>query len=270
MTKKRRFIRKLDALSESEKKEAAGFFTKYQNYEKHIDWNNTALRYQDFQKVFSLAKNSSRSRKRKARTDPLLLFGNHNCEIISQTGDFLIVVPLDWECAVFFNSFACGGEGAKWCIGDKDNPKHWNRYAAAKNIFFLVFFVNRHPVFGKKILIRYHVENNTRSVWLQNDKELHDLSGLSGIANEAIELIRNNAEPLLCRICIHNYVPNGLESYSAEELYALIGKCKKKYGFGPRFFDNLMPIVEIIYAKEDDAVRLNQMIDSLKKEFHAL
>ncbi|MDR1626236.1 MAG: tetratricopeptide repeat protein [Spirochaetia bacterium] len=135
MTKKARFIEKFDTLSESQKKEAIEFFTKYPNYEKHIDWNNAALTYQDFQKVFSRANSSLRSIKRKAKTNLRLLFENYNCEILRQTDDFSIVVPLDWQCAVFFNSFGCGGAGARWCIGDKDDPSHWNCCLSEKNIY---------------------------------------------------------------------------------------------------------------------------------------
>jgi hypothetical protein len=158
MTKKARFIENLDTLSAEEKRKITDFFTKHPNYENRIDWNNTSLTYRDFEKVLSLAESSSRSVKRKAKTDPRLLFEKHNCEIIRQTGDFLIVVPLDWECAVFFNSFDCGGEGARWCIGESDDASQWNSYLAKKNVFLLIFFVNKHPAFERKIIIQYHVK----------------------------------------------------------------------------------------------------------------
>jgi hypothetical protein len=184
MTKKARFIENLNALSESQKKEAVKFFTKHPNCEKHIDWDNPALTYQDFQKLFSRANSSARSIRRKAKTNPRLLFEKYNCEIVRQTDDFLIVVPLDWRCAVFFDSFDCGGAGARWCIGDKNNPSHWNDYLLEKNIFFLIFFFTRHPVFGKKLLIQYRTGDNECTVWLQNNADFSSPSGL-------LDLLRN-------------------------------------------------------------------------------
>jgi hypothetical protein len=159
MTKKARYIEKLDALSAEQKKAVTDFFTKYPNYEKHIDWNSTSLTYHDFEDVFALAENSLKNIKRKRKTDPRLLFEKYNCEIIRQTDDFLIVVPLDWECAVFFNSFHCGGEGARWCIGAANDASHWNSYLEGKNIFFLIYFVNKHPLLKKKTLIEYNAED---------------------------------------------------------------------------------------------------------------
>jgi len=93
------------------------------NFENLIDWNNKNLNYHNFEHVFSLMLKSKTSRKKEAETNPHLLFEGHNCKIISQTDNYLIVVPIDWQCAVYFGSFACGGEYAKWCISNKNNPQ---------------------------------------------------------------------------------------------------------------------------------------------------
>jgi hypothetical protein len=73
--------------------------------------------------------------KRKVKTDPHRLFEKHNRKIIKETGGFLIVVPLDWECTVFSYFFACGGEGAQWCIDNANDAVHWISYLANKTVF---------------------------------------------------------------------------------------------------------------------------------------
>jgi hypothetical protein len=206
MTKKIRFIEKLDTLSAAEKREITAFFTQHPNYENRIDWNNRCLAYQDFERVFSLAENSSRKIKRKTKDNPYLLFRNHNCEIIRQTDDFLTVVPLDWECAVFFNSFDCGGEGARWCIGESDDASQWNSYLADKNILFLVFFINKDPSFGRKAIIQYHTEKDKCALWLQDDSRVNQISLLLDIS---IEIIKNSAKRFLHKIARKDYIVDG-------------------------------------------------------------
>jgi hypothetical protein len=206
MTKKARFIKNLNALSESQKDKAIAFFTKYPDYESRIDWNSASLTYGDFEKVFPLAGNSSRGRKRKAKTSPGLLFENRNCEIIKQTEDYLAVAALDWECAVFFNSFDCGGEGGHWCVGEANNPEYWNNCLADRNIFVLLFFVRPHPVLKRKILIQYDARKKEHIVWLQDNTAIEDLSGLDG---ELLKTIRNKAEALLSRVRGKDYLLDG-------------------------------------------------------------
>ena len=172
ITKKAGFIKQLDSLSAAEKENAIAFFTKHLVYENRIDWNNKLLQYHDFEKVFKAADASHKSIKRMAKTNPEVMFEKYNCRIVSQTEDFLVVIPLDWECMVFFNSFECGGTGAKWCIGEKNNCNHWNLYISAKNIFYLIYFVKKHPVYGRKILIQYNKETDKFTTWNVRDSDL--------------------------------------------------------------------------------------------------
>jgi hypothetical protein len=204
MTKKARYIEKLDALSADEKKAAIDFFTKYPNYEEYIDWNNKALRYHDFEEVFALAGNPLRDIKQKP--DPIPLFGNCNCEIIRRTDIFLVVVPFDWECAVFFNSSGCGGEEAHWCVGEAEDAAEWNRYVADKNIFFLVFFVTKDPVFGKKILIQYDTKNGVCTPWLLDNSALNKIPDS---LDTVMKSVLDNAQRLLPGLCIKDYILNG-------------------------------------------------------------
>jgi hypothetical protein len=154
MTKKARCIEELTSLSTIEKEKAISFFNKYPCYENRIDWNNKSLQYNDFEKVFIIAENSHNSIARKAKINPELLFEGYNCQIVYQSLDLLVVVPIDWECAVFINSFNCGGSGARWCIGDKNNRGAWYNYIDKGDIFYLFYFIKTHPIFGRKILLQ--------------------------------------------------------------------------------------------------------------------
>ena len=153
-TKKARFVNQLNFLSEKEREEIIAFFSTYPVYESLIDWNNKSLSYNDFEKVFEKAKNSNRNRKLEMIIKPELLFEGYNCRIISNTENFLVVMPLDWKCAVFMNSFKCGGIGAQWCIGDKNSADSWEKYNS-DCLFCLIYFKRKHPVFNRKIMLQY-------------------------------------------------------------------------------------------------------------------
>jgi len=169
MTRKARIINQLDSLSETEKSSVIEFFSKYPVYENQIDWNSNSLTYGDFKKVFKTATGSKNNIKRNSGSNPEALFKGHKCRIISRTKNFIIVMPLDWECAVFFNSFNCGGTGAKWCIGSNFNFYHWNNYIKSKDIFYLIFFIKKHPVYGKKLMLQYNRKDNNLLAWDEND-----------------------------------------------------------------------------------------------------
>ncbi|WP_010257593.1 hypothetical protein [Treponema primitia] len=166
-TKKARLIDNLLLLTEAEKFEVKKFFNKYPVYESKIDWNNRDLHYTDFLKVFELAERSAKNSKRKAKKNPLTLFLNCNCNIIAQMEDFIITIPLDWECMVYFNSFGCGGSGARWCIGDKKTSEHWDTSIIKGENFFFIFFLETDTIFGKKIIIQY--ADNLYRIWLADD-----------------------------------------------------------------------------------------------------
>jgi hypothetical protein len=86
-------------------------------------------------------------------------FEEHRCRIVNRTDEFLIAVPLDWECAKFFNSFD-NGKGPGWYIGDIDDPQPWNRFVREKKLFYFVYFYEKHPLYGRKTLIQYNCTAN--------------------------------------------------------------------------------------------------------------
>ena len=167
MTKKARFIEKLVSLSVGEKEKILSFFSKYPCYENRIDWNIKSLQYSDFERVFKAAENSRGYINKEAKIDPKILFKKYNCLNIYQTHDVLIVSPLDWECAVFINSFRCGGEGAQWCIGESDYSERWDEYNE-ENRFFLIYFIKKHPLYGRKAIVQYNYATDELTLW---DKE---------------------------------------------------------------------------------------------------
>jgi len=169
MTKKTRLINKLDSLTAAEKETIINFFTKYPVYENRIDWNSKSLTYSDFEKVFLLADTSRNKIKQISKTEPGILFKDKNCRVISQTKDYIIVMPLDWKCAVYFNSFKCGGSGARWCIGDKNSFYHWNNYISNQNIFYYIFFTKKHPIYGRKMVVLYDIIKKEFSSWDEDD-----------------------------------------------------------------------------------------------------
>jgi hypothetical protein len=170
MTKKAKIINQLDTLSATQKETTIAFFSKYPVFENRIDWNIKALTYSDFEKVFLMVDESHKTQKTKIKENPELLFKGHHCRIVSRTEDFIIAMPLDWECAVFFNSFNSGGKGAKWCIGYKSTYQFWNDSIDTGNVFYLVFFIKKHPVYGKKVMIKYHLGDTEFSIWEGKDE----------------------------------------------------------------------------------------------------
>ena len=172
MTKKLRFIENNPLLSEKGKKKTAAFFDRYPNYEKFIDWNKKIIAFNDFKKVFRMAEKSNKNKKRITRENPRVMFKKYQCDLISETDDFLIIIPNNWSAAVFFNSFRCGGEGANWCIGNKDSPHFWEKYINNGTLFYFVFFKNKNTL-GKKLMIEYNGRDDKIYLWLQDGRRIN-------------------------------------------------------------------------------------------------
>jgi len=179
MTKKARFINKLNVLSSAEKENLIAFFTKNPVFENHIDWNNRSLKRENFDPVIELSMTS-----RKNRRNTIKMFNDYKCKIIFHTKELIIVVPLDWYCAKFFNSFNCGGESARWCIGNNHSNSHWNHYMAQGNVFYFLYFFRHHPVFGKKLMVKID-SKGTASFYTQKDRQ-HSFDLLANFLRDRI------------------------------------------------------------------------------------
>jgi hypothetical protein len=208
----------------------------------------------------------------RVKIDPKRLFEKYNCKIIGQTEDFLLAVPLDRKCAVFFNSFDCGGEGTRWCIGDKGTPVYWNVYAFKKNIFFLLYFIRKHKSLGRKIMIRYEVKRDYYSLYSQDDRLLWDGYHVIDLINtssgfnadnfnltKAVNQILKEAGPV---IHIEDIQPYKRDSF--EELFEIIEEYKAKAPrLTPNDFSELANLADAILEKGNDDDR-EKFIDAIK------
>lgn len=142
-----------------------------------------------------MAEISRKENKRESKKNTELLFVKQNCRIVSRTEDYIIVMPLDWECAIFLNSFECGGEGARWCIGDSFNFSYWNRYISEKNLFYNILFIKKYPDFSKKIIVQY---DGKEKHYYMFDAEDRNISYLIEKLTPVFALIKNDID------CLHN------------------------------------------------------------------
>lgn len=53
--------------------------------------------------------------------------------------NFIFVVPLTYEACKFMNSFECGGEGAKWCIGYEKSDAYFREHTEEGKMFILAY-----------------------------------------------------------------------------------------------------------------------------------
>jgi hypothetical protein len=304
MTKKARIINKLTTLSAGEKEKAIAFFTGHPNYESHIDWNRKNLTRGDFKKVFAKAAMSKKEQKRKAKADPALLFEKQNCRIIEQTTEYIIVTPLDWKCAKFFNSFDCGGEGARWCIGDRRKYAHWNHYVNDGNIFYLVYFTKKFSWYGRKMLIQY--DSSELIAWTKYDEPVDvlphcnfcrekeigrqlffDFDVFENLASDMnVDCVHCNmwrnifqsidndikllhAEKLPQKYKLQRRYKRNYEQKSIEDLFKLIERNKIKMGWTSKFFRETIEIASRIYdlGNDEEKKRIYKLIDSLDKEY---
>jgi hypothetical protein len=186
-------------------------------YEKYIDWNNKVMYYKDFEEIFRMAGNSIKNLKRKSTDDPKVLFERYNCNIISEKRDFLIIVPFDRRCTYFINSYNCGGEGARWCIGNK-RGSFWDDYMREGKIFYLIYFVKKDPFFGKKIMVEYNIaEDGFWWAYFQNDK-IVDFSSLGYLLCHNYKQ-RKDVDPLRINHQLRIYYNLWYEKNIAKQLY---------------------------------------------------
>jgi hypothetical protein len=88
--------------------------------------------------------------------------------------DWIFVVPLNYDVAVFMNSFNCGGQGARWCIGMEHTSYHWYDYVCDRqDIFVLALRKDAYnPAYKNdiKYMLEIEPETNTDDVcWSQEN-----------------------------------------------------------------------------------------------------
>lgn len=88
--------------------------------------------------------------------------------------NWIFVVPLQHEAAVFMNSCKCGGAGAQWCIGTTDDNVYWYEHVCDDQDIF-VMALNKNAYNGAdendiKYMLEIEPENiNDDVCWNQKD-----------------------------------------------------------------------------------------------------
>lgn len=133
-------------------------------------------------------KNAGGSRKEKheyIKKNPYEVFKQSGLKVISsgeadpsadmmllpelENDKFIFVVPLTYEACKFMDSFRCGGQGAKWCLGYEDTDKYYQDYIDKGYFFILAFSKQQTPAENE---LKYMIEllkYGGSKAWLQND-----------------------------------------------------------------------------------------------------
>lgn len=208
---KDRFINKLN-ITDEEKQELKDFCDKYPQYASRIDWQRRDLTWEDIKPILKLPSQSKSAKKRQAKNDPKLLFQRGSFIIYKETENWLYVLPQSWEDAKFMDSSACGGEGAKWCIGWKESPTHWNGYTSGDeswktSSFILAFNKNYDP----------HALDDIPRV-AKRDSEGNSIE-VPDPSNEAYQKAANEGKLLKYMIQVLDDPEDQTEVYGADEVY---------------------------------------------------
>lgn len=80
--------------------------------------------------------------KNKAlKSDPKSQFSDSKMfKILKDTDNWLFVGVLNYEGAKYCDSFKCGGAGAQWCIGYREDNSYWMDYAHRKSSRFVLAY----------------------------------------------------------------------------------------------------------------------------------
>lgn len=90
--------------------------------------------------------------------------------------NWIFVMPNSWAACRFMDSFDCGGQGAKWCIGWEQSNEYWKTYTKNGDLFILAFSKNPNPEQNDQkwmIELNEHIDRN--KAWCQDDIESHCL-----------------------------------------------------------------------------------------------
>lgn len=91
---------------------------------------------------------------------------------------WIFVSPLTQDAATFCDSYTCGGEGAKWCIGMEDST-YWNDYvnndsclfvlAMNKQVYSDIVNKKKHEDNSLKYMIQLGARDGNTQAWTQDD-----------------------------------------------------------------------------------------------------
>lgn len=141
---KDRFIKKLQpivGITDGQTQTLIDFFHKHANLENQIPWNDIDKDPNGvYDKIIQLAHDTTvKANERNARkTDIKSLFTSENFKVLNEDDNFIYVAPLDYDGAVYMDSYDSGGQGAKWCIGWATDNRYWKQYVGSGDAFVLI------------------------------------------------------------------------------------------------------------------------------------
>ena len=104
--------------------------------------------------------------------------------LLYENGKFVFVVPITQIGAEWMNSFECGGEGARWCIGTADDDSYWRNYID-EGVWFILAMSKKSfladPKKRKEDTLKYMIELSPESTgpkaWKQSDDPDNTIPG---------------------------------------------------------------------------------------------
>ena len=141
---------------------------------KDFNWQNFAAGKDDKEGIplyvhllnayfdYKKAGGSRKEKKRIMKEDPISVFEKNGwgLKVVHEGDDvtgadmvimdsfendnWIFVVPMNHEACIFMDSFDCGGQGAKWCIGTEGNSEPWEHYTRKLYEWFVMAF-NKDP-----------------------------------------------------------------------------------------------------------------------------
>jgi hypothetical protein len=207
-----------DNLISKEKKEIVkDFFKRHPNLEGGIDdfkinWNSKDLTFEtDFEPLINWVENKQLSSAFKRHP---------TCKVIYEDDENIFVVPTTHEDCVFFDSRSLFNRPAKWCIGQKDENKHFNWHFGNKEIMFLWY----NTKVGYKYMLMYSPsitsEGDSPGYYLWDDEDHTVMGGENG--KKGLSQLVNEIN-----IIISTYTVEVKKRFSEQEIYRLFRKAKK-------------------------------------------
>ena len=151
--------------------------------------------------MYYLENGTKSQNKKLAKLDARKVFYNSGLNVVESGEDcsnadfiilneledknFLYVGVLTHAAAVFCDSFNCGGVGAKWCIGTKNNPEYFAEYRRNGSLFVMAFNKNSKAYDYKKLMFDFRPSLEP-TIWDQennsnNEQQFESLSLKKGV-----------------------------------------------------------------------------------------
>jgi hypothetical protein len=182
---KTHLIKKLPNLSNEEKQAVIDLFIKRPDLESKINWNDKTLTIDAFKPYFNNESKNEKFKKIK-NGDLAKMFDGYNCKIYKVTPSQIWVIPMDYECCVFMDSFKCYGTGAKWCIGDSNYREAYDRYVSYYNYRFCLYYNNETR---EKFMLQFGDPSEPLVVWDAEDDQIDASLETTGMTQEELDTL---------------------------------------------------------------------------------